>query len=864
MEPSDDFDDQGWAHIHNAANKGYPRSIEKFVTADPKQLELETVDELRSTPFLIAVSSRTLESIKCLLNLGAKINAINSQNHGAVEICAMRQYVELLEYFIDLNDDRLPVWKNLLLFLSSESEFEAEPAGNCLCTLTQRTADNEINPNWEPVYKNNGVPTIIKVVKSSLGDDAKVPALHALLNIIEKSEVKEQIFSSGGIPAFIRLLKSQSTQSIQLSAQILKELVKTREYADNAVQNNAIPSLLKVLQTIKDPEVLVEVVDALGNIAEVSTTHQSTIGNTPGSLQSITNLYNNQKDKDLLYSLNHAVGKIAYKNTNNQNNFVELGVTPHVVVFCLTKNRDLQLSAVEAIHKIAEDNPKTQKAMLVERAHDHLMKLLKKTRGEILLEKTAIALWSLAGDSMDEQRKMAEKIEVAQLIEFLNSTAENLHYIGSEGLGVLAQGPLNYQTEIANANGIHPLVRFFRSDKEYIVLSIIRTLRHLCVGVGYVPHRKNQATIAQARGVRFLVGLMVHSKDEMIQVESALTLGYVSLGNPDILEEVNNNVDFSYVRILKMMYAQDDVVRLLAGSALAAFAYNNINQQKEIAEQGGVRFNCFVPFLQSSDEYFRCNASFQVVVLSRIIPDEEQALSSATGIKLLVDLLQDSQSDQILSLAADCIARLAHTRAGVPAAIVAIGAVDYLTKLLLSPAEQVRGCAAIALGYLSYNHAAERQLLNRCRSDQLLMKVLLHYTKKAKVSSAFLEGWRHYKRIGLPPIIEGRPNLVGMGTADDLEEGLPRSMTILSIDDSNSTVNVRSTSSNIEDGQITGRSSRSSRLTARSRSHSNSQISLDGEGGERSQQSRRISLIQGEMQVPAQEVSMSREGTAEV
>ena len=51
-------------------------------------------------------------------------------------------------------------------------------------------------------------------------------------------------------------------------------------------------------------------------------------------------------------------------------------------------------------------------------------------------------------------------------------------------------------------------------------------------------------------------------------------------------------------------------------------------------------------------------------MLSRIIPDEEQALSSATGIKLLVDLLQDSQSEPILALAADCIARLAHTRAG--------------------------------------------------------------------------------------------------------------------------------------------------------------------------------------------------------
>ncbi|XP_060580052.1 ankyrin and armadillo repeat-containing protein-like [Ruditapes philippinarum] len=184
-------------------------------------------------------------------------------------------------------------------------------------------------------------------------------------------------------------------------------------------------------------------------------------------------------------------------------------------------------------------------------------------------------------------------------------------------------------------------------------------------------------------------------------------------GNQEILEEINGTIDFSYVRILKMMYAQHDVVRLLAGSALAAFAYNNISQQKEIAEQGGVRFNCFIPFLQSSDEFYRCNAAFQVVVLSKIIPDEEQALSSATGIKLLVDLLQDSQSDQILALASDCIARLAHTRAGVPAAIIAINAIEFLTKLLLHQAEQVRGCAAIALGYLSYTHTAERQLLNK-------------------------------------------------------------------------------------------------------------------------------------------------------
>ena len=530
MEPAGEFDEHGWAHIHHAANRGFPKSIERFVHADPEHLELQTNDDNRSTPFLIAVTAGNLDSITCLIHLGAKVHAINSVNHGAVEICAMKQYINLLEYFIELNNDQLPVWKNLLKFVSSESEEEAEYAGICLRTLTQPAAENELNPNWESVYKNGGIPTIVKVAKSTVADDAKVPAFQTLLNMIERQEVKEQIFSSGGISAFVRLLKSTNNMAVQLSAKILKELAKVKEYADNMVQNSAIPGLLKVLQSIPDQEVLIEAVDALGNIAEVSPQHQSTIGQTPNSLNSIVSLYKDQKDKGLLLSLTNAVGKISVSNQHNQNTLVDLGVTPYIVVLCRTRYRDLQLAAVETVHRLADDNPKTQKAILHEHAQDHLMQLLKKTRAEALQEKTAMALWALAGENLDEQRKMAEKMEVSLLIEFVNSLSENLHYIGSEGLGVLAQGPLNYQSEIANSNGIHPLVRRLRSDKEYIVLSIIRTLRYLCVGIGYVPHRKNQNTISQSRGIKFLIALMVHSKDEMIQVESAVTLGCVSLG----------------------------------------------------------------------------------------------------------------------------------------------------------------------------------------------------------------------------------------------------------------------------------------------------------------------------------------------
>ena len=60
MEAMGDFDENGWAHIHTTAFRGFIKSMERFVHADPEQLELRTTDEYGSTPFLIAVTSGSL------------------------------------------------------------------------------------------------------------------------------------------------------------------------------------------------------------------------------------------------------------------------------------------------------------------------------------------------------------------------------------------------------------------------------------------------------------------------------------------------------------------------------------------------------------------------------------------------------------------------------------------------------------------------------------------------------------------------------------------------------------------------------------------------------------------------------------
>ncbi|XP_041077666.1 ankyrin and armadillo repeat-containing protein-like isoform X2 [Polyodon spathula] len=244
------------------------------------------------------------------------------------------------------------------------------------------------------------------------------------------------------------------------------------------------------------------------------------------------------------------------------------------------------------------------------------------------------------------------------------------------------------------------------------------------------------------------------SHSELLQGEVACTLAAVVLGNSETAELLHSHPDFSYGHVLRLLYSIQSEVRLLAGIAIATFAFNSITRQRAIAESGGVRWHNFQPFLLCADPHYQLNAAFQCVVLSRIIPDKQPASACALAIQTIVGTLEHSQSKPILALAADCVGRLARTRAGIPAAIVSIDTVSLLCGLLSSSGEQVQGSAAIALGYLSFNHQADRQLLKRCREEPQLARTLLYYTHTHRLSPTFLEGWRHLRELGLPPIRE--------------------------------------------------------------------------------------------------------------
>ena len=96
------------------------------------------------------------------ISFPGNLEALNTQNHGLVEICCLEGHTDVLEFLESLKRAELQVWKKLLKFCSSDLEEEAECAGKSLCKLTE-PKDDMTNLNWRNVYDNGGIAALVKV-----------------------------------------------------------------------------------------------------------------------------------------------------------------------------------------------------------------------------------------------------------------------------------------------------------------------------------------------------------------------------------------------------------------------------------------------------------------------------------------------------------------------------------------------------------------------------------------------------------------------------------------------------------------------------------------------------------------------------
>ncbi|XP_061167170.1 ankyrin and armadillo repeat-containing protein-like [Saccostrea echinata] len=737
------YDQDGWAPIHHAAFFDHEAIIKLMARRNSPVIELLTKNDVRSTPLLLAAGSGGLSAVKCLIKLGADISRVDAEGNGMINLAAMRFHTNVLEYLIEWGHKKAPVWTILVKMLSDPDTDKKDSAVKCLEVLSTSKPEH-----WKSILEAGGIPALVGLLHS---DNEVLQSVSAsvIVNISEHQEVREALTKAKAAPILIQLLNSPDDNIQSRVAIILSDIASIQGNQSLIAEEGGIPPLINLMDSELE-EVLINTVNAVRVLCAGNPVNQDAVAENGGIafLREFLTL-----DSEKLKAATAAcIAAISAGNKKNQDALLEAGaLEPLVEIINGTTNETVRVKCANAIEALAQDNPACQQTFLRIKAPTALKKLLKNFNVSVK-EHGAKALWALAGNTTTQQKYIAEKTSIPDICSMLLEDTEKLLQVGCMMSIALGRENIENQIKLAQTEAFNQLVRLLRTHKDspQVILMVIQVLGILCVGVAYCNNKVTQRKIAEEGAIPTLVTYLNQPPSEEVQVEVAIALGCIVLSNTRNQELLQEEPGFNFDVLLDLLKSKSEAIRLRAGMALTIFAFNNTPQQYAIREAGGIKYSVFEPFLNSSVEYDVCYAAFQIVVLARVIVDQDQVNLTARGVTLLVEKLH-SKEDNVIVLAASLLSSLAHTRAGIPDAMVTSGAIDILVDKLSSRNDQVRSACAVALGYLTFNRTAARILFSACRNTPGLYKKLEeNIGKNAKISQEFVQDFKRAKIVGLP------------------------------------------------------------------------------------------------------------------
>ncbi|CAD5114678.1 DgyrCDS3724 [Dimorphilus gyrociliatus] len=730
-------DQDGWVPAHYAAFYDNVPILKLLIGKESALLEFQTKDD-----------SGALEALKCLLDLGAYVQRKDDMNNNVIEVAAMRFHTNVLEFFIDWDHPEVPVWEIIVGMLKGDDLARKDSAVKCIDVLAISREDN-----WKEILNAGGVPAVVSLLY--LNDERiQAVAVAVLCSISQHQDVRLALCQTNAGPILIQLLSSPNDDIQARASIVVADMACIEGQQELLSSQGAISPLVNLLDS-EIEDVLVYAVNAIKMMSQGCPDIQTEAAKG-GVIEPLVEFLSIHSEK-LQASASSAIAAVSGGHKDNQDTLIKEGVVKPLIKLIKGHQVTAQVQAACALEALCDGNSSAQLAFMEEDGPKALLKLFKYWSVQVR-EQGACALWSLAGDKKKQQKEIANHIGLHRLIEMLLATSEKLQYVGCMAMNALGYEDMEEQNKIVKQDGIGPLVRLLRSPKtsERVLLIVIQLIGTLCIGVAHRNNKVSQKRMSEENSIPSLVQLIISPPNDDIKVEAACTLACVVLGNSSNqqLLKMEETFDISYV--LELLYSPIDRIRLRAGFALSLFAFNNTTQQYAVKEAGGLEYSFFRSFLKSEDDLEKCNSAFQMVVLSRVVNDRDQVSLTAEGISMLVEVLK-SKNDSTVSEAASLIASVAHTRTGIPDALVTVGVMDVLISKInresddYSRNEHLRFMCATALGYMTFHRPAMRILLTACRSTPKLFESYVeNLGKDFKASQEFFEEFERCKAVGMP------------------------------------------------------------------------------------------------------------------
>ncbi|XP_053554580.1 ankyrin and armadillo repeat-containing protein [Bombina bombina] len=763
-------DSRGWMAIHFAAFYGSIPCIRALYRKDAALLEMETAAEYQTTPLLLTAISGTLDTLTFLLSLGANWKAVDSAENNIIHLATLYFHTSILKYIIDLQIPELNVWQHLVEMLKSNNSYRVERATRCLevlCILKETY--------WENIFEAGSIPCLVKLLSSGKVT-LECLASGILSNISYHVQISRALVESGAVPILITLLSSQQPELQSRCSVILSDIAQVDSNQCVIAEMGGISPLVKLLNE-EFEDVLVNAVNCIQVLCTKNPANQKSVKDL-GGIPYLVEFLSSKSDV-LVSASSTAIAELARGNKLIQDAISKENAVSSLINVISRRKICIQVKAALAVESLAYHNAAIQKQFLDKSVTKHLCKLLKVFQLEVR-EQGSTALWALAGQTLKQQKEMARRIGFNYIIDMLLSSSDKMQCIGGEAIIALSKDSKQHQDQICKGNGIGPLVRLLRNSKvaEGTLLSIIKALGAMCSGIAHTNNPVAQNKIVEEEALPALMLLLKTHSSLKIKVEVVCTLACIGLRNSNVQSLLQEKEHFKFTDIFDLLYSSDKDISLRAGYALTLFAFNNTIQQFYLLETGGIEIAIYESFLESDTEADQAMASFQIVVLAKVIVDEDHVTLSARGITILTELLKSSTNPDTLVLVGELLASLVHSRAGIAEVVTTLGTVECLCKHLYAEEEEVQVSCANALGYLTFNRSAYRHLLMECRNRPQLYALLINnLSKDAKISKDFTEEFKIQQYIGLPSLsltINGGPPINSSsweGKYDGLENG---------------------------------------------------------------------------------------------
>ncbi|CAF1119641.1 unnamed protein product [Rotaria magnacalcarata] len=703
-------------------------------------------------------------------------------------VAVLSQNERTLRYIIDLpiSSKEYNVWKPIFKLFASIKEEDSSAAGRMIELLTRHQSDHiHVSSYWLPMLDNGLLSTLVRIFDLSGNDDALTSAFLILLNLFNalpdrKSELNK---IKNSFSAILKHTRSTNNQILTLLGRTLSSLSTEKLLIDFMVEQGLVESLVTLIDKQRSPQIIYPFFDCLANVVAKSFEYQHKFVFLKDFLLVIVHSYLQEFDLNLSLSVIRFIRQLVRNNPILQDILAHYGACEHLLGALSTSSKELQQVSIEAIQALSDKNQLVQQILLREHALEQLLNLLEKTNMSTLQIAIVCTLWTLCENNSIQKRDVATRIGVRKLISFYTIKSDEHLLVVTDALNELAKSAasvnMNIPEEINQSQGIPYLIRLLKSNNELLVLSVLKSLQLITCAPGFTSNRKNQEIIVKNDGIKLLVALMMHAKMETVQVESAQALACIALGeylleyivykvvillgNNQCSVLIESTLDFSYGHLVDLMHSRDINVQIKASNALATFIYNNSRVQLSLSYQYQFPFHYFQKFLQSHNDSVRSTAAFQVVAFSGLITEQKPSVNTAIGCGILMDILRVSPVDDAKSAAAECLARLAHMKSGIPQAVIAVNAIDHLCNLFSSSNDITIGNAAVALGFLSHVPEGRRKLLYRCRTEPDIMAFLKVYNclpgLTSRLSIHLLEDWDRYDTLKLPKLRSQETNI---------------------------------------------------------------------------------------------------------